>query len=194
MKKLRKARRQIMVFRWAFPSETFYFAILFAACILSIWILIGRVAFETYSTWDDEGYFILILSHFLKVGGLYVKTYSQYGPFFTLMESSLHRLFDLPVDLDGGRILTASYILGGALLLSFFVGHLTRRLALALPCFVLSVMITAPILDEPGHPTRTNCGSSEHCPVFVVACGHKLRDSELRRVGSLGSCAIAHQN
>jgi hypothetical protein len=126
--------------------------LLFGCCILCVWVLLNRFAFDTYSYWDDEGYFILLLAHFLKAGGLYVKTFSQYGPFFTLAESLLHRLFNLPVDLDGGRILTVIYILSSAILLSIFVGRLTRKLALSLPCFVLSVMITAPIVAEPGHP------------------------------------------
>jgi hypothetical protein len=137
---------------WEISVRGLRLALLFAACVFCVWILIDRVAFNGFSLWDDEGYFLLILKHFSMAGGLYVKTDSQFGPFFTLAESSLHRLLHVPVDLDGGRILTVIYILCSALLLSIFVGRLTRRLLVALSCFVLSVMITAPILAEPGHP------------------------------------------
>lgn len=152
MNELREPKTPPAVSRWEASGRTICIVLSSIACIFCIWILIGRVAFNGFSYWDDEGYFILLLRQFLHRGGLYVNTFSQYGPLFTLVESSLHRLFHIPVDLDGARILTVSYILGSAVLLSAFVGRLTRRLSLSLSCFVLSVIITAPILKEPGHP------------------------------------------
>ncbi|HEX4230716.1 MAG TPA: hypothetical protein VHZ07_18715 [Bryobacteraceae bacterium] len=147
-----KAQAQPRSSGWKNSSTALGLTLLFAVCIFCAWVLIEKVAFDRYSTWDDEGYFVLIVRQFLKNGGLYVKTFSQYGPFYTLAESSLHRLFGLPVDLDGGRILTVGYILGSATLLSVFVGRLTRELTLGLACFTLTVISAAPMLEEPGHP------------------------------------------
>ncbi len=34
-----------------------------------------------FSAWDDEGYMLVSLTHYLSEGQLYTKTFSQYGPF-----------------------------------------------------------------------------------------------------------------
>ena len=165
-------------------------ASLAAVAIICVWTLIDRIAFDQFSFWDDEGYFILILRHFLKAGGLYVKTYSQYGPFYLLTESSLHRLFGLPVDLDGGRILSVSYILGAAVLLSVFVGRLTRRMAVALLTFILTILITSPMLREPGHPHGIIVSLIALALCLSLLVGTRCEKTSFTLLGAIGGALV----
>ena len=62
--------------------------------------------FQGFRHWDDEGYMIISLLHYVKHGGLYTTTFSEYGPFYFFFQQTLHTLFHLPISHDGGRILT----------------------------------------------------------------------------------------
>jgi hypothetical protein len=50
---------------------------------------------------------LLSLQHYLQEGGLYVRTYSQYGPFYFFAQHFLHSLLNLPVTHDAGRLVNA---------------------------------------------------------------------------------------
>jgi len=46
--------------------------------------------FSTFMVYDDEGYVLFSLKTFAEGGGLYERVYSQYGPFFFLLNQGLH--------------------------------------------------------------------------------------------------------
>ena len=59
-----------------------------------------------FQPYDDEGYFLISLDHYLHNGRLYDQTYSQYGPFYFYIQAAFFRLLQLPVSHDSGRLVT----------------------------------------------------------------------------------------
>src|SRR5271166_7051153 len=49
-----------------------------------------------FSFWDDEGYMLLSLAHYVKDGHLYTQTYSQYGPFYFYAQGIFFQMLHLP--------------------------------------------------------------------------------------------------
>jgi hypothetical protein len=119
---------------------------------LAIWAVIQRAVFATYHPYDDEGYMLISLWHFVKVGGLYTKTFSQYGPFYFLLQPFLHGLLHLPINNDGDRLLTLFYILVSCGALAAFTARVTHRAIIGIVCFIGTLPQAIVLLQEPGHP------------------------------------------
>ena len=127
-------------------------ALALTSTVFSVWIAISRIAFGTHSEYDDQGYMLLSSSHFMHEGGLYTRTFSQYGPFYFLVQPFLHQVFGIPVSVDGSLALTTIYLLSSCFLLALFVLHLSRNWLWACVCFVGAVPISFVIIQESGHP------------------------------------------
>ena len=107
-----------------------------------------------FSWWDDEGYMLLSLSHYVSEGGLYTQTFSQYGPFYFYAQGVFFQLFQLPVTHEMGRLVTLFYWVTSSVLAAVFVYRLSRSIYLACSAG-LSVMIAGVVLtNEPGHPQQ----------------------------------------
>jgi hypothetical protein len=119
---------------------------------IAIWAVIQRAVFATYHPYDDEGYMLISLWHFVKEGGLYTKTFSQYGPFYFLLQPFLHGLLHLPINNDGDRLLTLFYILVSCGALAIFTARMTGRTLLGIACFIGTLPQAIVLLQEPGHP------------------------------------------
>jgi hypothetical protein len=59
-----------------------------------------------FCRYDDEGYFLLMVKHYLDGGHLYTEVISQYGPFYTFAQTTFFRLLQLAVTHDAGRHLS----------------------------------------------------------------------------------------
>ncbi len=85
-----------MILRAVTPVVAFVVALLF-----------GRYWLTTsLPSYDDDGYFLLMIKHYLGGEHLYTEVFSQYGPFYTFAQKIMFRLLGLPVTHDGGRMVT----------------------------------------------------------------------------------------
>lgn len=117
----------------------------------AVWI-VSRRAFWDFHSYDDEGYMLTSLIEFVRRGGLYTSTFSQYGPFFFFAQQMLHSVLHLPLTEDGARALTLlEWLLAGGLF-SAFVYRTTRQLLLCSVAFLSALMMMQTLVWEPGHP------------------------------------------
>jgi hypothetical protein len=110
--------------------------------------------FTSFKPYDDEGYLLLSLTHYLREGGLYTKTFSQYGPFYFYAQQVLHALLGLPVTHDGGRILTLIFWCVSSLLGGVFVYRISRSLPLGSAAVLACVLLGRVLSNEPNHPQQ----------------------------------------
>ena len=107
-----------------------------------------------FSWWDDEGYMLVSLAHYIDEGHLYTKTLSQYGPFYFFVQKLVFQIFQLPVTHEMGRLVTLVYWMSSSVLAAVFVSGLGNSIFLACSAG-LSVMLAAVVVtNEPGHPQQ----------------------------------------
>jgi hypothetical protein len=107
-----------------------------------------------FAFWDDEGYMLVSLAHYINEGHLYTQTFSQYGPFYFYAQGIFFQLLHLPVTHDMGRLVTLAYWVASSLLATFFVFRFSKSTFLACAAG-LSVMLVGIVLTvEPGHPQQ----------------------------------------
>src|SRR4051812_29450975 len=114
-------------------------------------IAAGGLLFSTFMIYDDEGYVLYSLQTFVNGGGLYERVYSQYGPFFYLLNQILH-FAGWQFTNASGRVLTFICWLGAAGFSSAIVWRLTRSAAAT--AFTLGGVFLHlwPMTSEPSHP------------------------------------------
>ncbi len=126
-------------------SESVVLAGAFALCKL----------FTMFMPYDDEGYLLLSLKHYLSEGRLYTDTYAQYGPFYYFAQGIFFQVFHVPVSHDGGRLVTLVYWLGAGLLAGLFIEKLSNSLLLGCTAALACIMVGGVALaNEPGHPQQ----------------------------------------
>jgi hypothetical protein len=114
----------------------------------------GRTLAMIFRPYDDEGYMLLSLVHYFREGGLYTKTYSQYGPFYFWAQALCFRLLRLPVTHDAGRLVTLIYWMLSGFLGGQFVYRLTNNTMLASVGLLACIVQGAVLANEPGHPQQ----------------------------------------
>ena len=65
--------------------------------------------FSTFASYDDEGYVMQSLSHYMGGAPLYDETYSQYGPAFFQVQKLIHDVFEAPPSHDFERFKTLAF-------------------------------------------------------------------------------------
>ena len=107
-----------------------------------------------FADYDDEGYMLVSLGHYINNGHLYTQTFSQYGPFYFYSQGIFFQLLHLPVTHDMGRLVTLVYWVASSLLGAVLVYRLSRSTSLACAAG-LCVMLAGSVLTyEPGHPQQ----------------------------------------
>ncbi|MGC2525167.1 MAG: hypothetical protein WA417_21410, partial [Stellaceae bacterium] len=119
--------------------------------------VVGALAAATrlltrFSFWDDEGYVLISLAHYVKEGHLYTQTFSQYGPFYFYAQGLFFQLLHLPVTHDSGRLVTLVYWTASSLLAAVFGYRLSRSVFLACACGLCIMLAGLELTNEPGHP------------------------------------------
>ena len=119
--------------------------------------VVGALAAATrlltrFSFWDDEGYVLISLAHYVKEGHLYTQTFSQYGPFYFYAQGVFFQLLHLPVTHDSGRLVTLVYWTASSLLAAVFGYRLSRSVFLACACGLCIMLAGLELTNEPGHP------------------------------------------
>jgi hypothetical protein len=115
-------------------------------------------SFTGFSNWDDEGYVMVGLRSFLQGKVLYDDVYSQYGPFYYLVEASLYSALHIPVTHDSVRAIAGFLWLLSAVLCSWSVYRLTRSWILAGLGFTGAIKLLSFFTLSPGHPEEVCIG------------------------------------
>jgi hypothetical protein len=129
-------------------------AVIPAAALLAVALYARYALAITYHPYDDEGYVLLTLDHYLKGGGLYTDVFSQYGPFFFYFQEALFRLLHLPVSHDAGRLVALICWLSSAACGGYFVAKVSNSSLLAAAAILACGIIGSPLAAEPGHPQQ----------------------------------------
>jgi hypothetical protein len=114
----------------------------------------AAVLLTRFSYWDDEGYILISLAHYINEGHLYTQTFSQYGPFYFYVQGIFFQLLHLPVTHDAGRLVTLVYWLASGLLATVFVYRFSKSTFLACAAGLCVVLAGRALADEPGHPQQ----------------------------------------
>jgi hypothetical protein len=109
-------------------------------------------SFTGFSSWDDEGYFMLGLRSFLQGKPLYDDVYFQYGPFYYLVQASLYTVLHMPVTHDAVRAIMSLFWLLSAILCSWSVYRSTRSWILTALGFTAAIKLLEFFTQSPGHP------------------------------------------
>jgi hypothetical protein len=112
----------------------------------STWIPVGLVPF------DDEGYLMVSVKSVLAGQPLYDEVYSQYGPFYYVVQAVVHGFFALPVTHDVTRQLLLVDWLAAAVLTAWVVLRLTRSGGWAIVTFLAVADSLYGFRVAPGHP------------------------------------------
>src|SRR5690242_6884778 len=96
-----------------------------ATAVLAGVFALSRIL-ASFAAYDDEGYMLLSLRHYLTEGHLYTLTFSQYGPAYFLAQSLFFRLLHFPVNHDGGRVVTLIYWLVSSVVAGVFIARVTK--------------------------------------------------------------------
>jgi hypothetical protein len=134
-------------------------SVLFEALVAAAVVLIGvlyakHMLAATFRPHDDEGYMLLSLQRYLRLGGLYKDTFSEYGPFYFYAQEAWFRLLHLPVTHDAGRLVALIDWTLAALLAGAFVYRISKNILIASAASLASTLLSAVLADEPGHPQQ----------------------------------------
>jgi hypothetical protein len=123
-----------------------------AAVILGPLILFCySLMFAHFKDYDDEGYMLLSVKHFLNGWPLYDEIVTFYGPAYYLFSQTAFAF--LKLDHDHMRLLTVALWVATAGLAGLCVLGLTHRASLAVLACILTVFhLRYGITSEPGHP------------------------------------------
>ena len=107
-----------------------------------------------FRAYDDEGYMLISLAHYLSRGHLYTETFSQYGPFYFYAQDACFRLLGLPVTHDAGRFVTLLYWMAAGFLGAWCVHKISNSLLLAAAAGLACIRVGTALANEPGHPQQ----------------------------------------
>lgn len=157
--------------------------------------LTGAMALATrlltwFGVWDDEGYVLVTLSHYMSHGHLYTQTFTQYGPFFFYAQALFFQLFHLPLTHDMGRLVTLIYWVASSVLAAVFISRATKSLFLASAAGFCVMLAGLVLTNEPGHPQQVLL-----VLYMIAAClsqfPHLTKSSYLLRLVLLGCIGAA---
>jgi hypothetical protein len=124
-----------------------------AVLVLGVFFAIYRLT-TLFRTYDDEGYILLSLAHYIEHGHLYTETFSQYGPFYFYAQGIFFQLLHIPLTHDTGRLVTLIYWLTSALLAAQLIYKLSKSILLGCAAGLGCVIVASVVANEPGHPQQ----------------------------------------
>lgn len=149
-----------------------------------------RILSMTYRDYDDEGYMLLSLLHYFRDGGLYTKTYSQYGPFYFWAQTAWFRLLHLPVTHDAGRLVTLIYWILSGFFSGQFVYRLTNNILLASVGALACIIEVIALADEPGHPQQVVLLLLMMAAWFSIWRGSRAGSARLFFLGTIAAALL----
>lgn len=153
-------------------------SIAISACLVALRIgyyLLG-VGFHDY---DDEGYMLISLKHYIEGGHLYTQVFSEYGPVFFYVESWLFHLFHHGVTHDAGRHITLLLWFLSSVAAAAFLYRISRSVLIASATGLVMMLLASSMSGEPNHPQHlaltvlmlTCCASLLKTPAQFVVLG-----------------------
>lgn len=121
-------------------------------------------AFVSLADYDDEGYMMWTLKHFLDGQALYDQVATVYGPFYYLYEWCALTLTGAPLASDSLRLVSDFFWVAAALLAFVLAYRATSSLTLAVAVHLLTLRAMAAIGEAPVHP-------QEACIFLLLALG-----------------------
>lgn len=113
--------------------------------------------FTGFNGYDDEGYVLISLRHYVAGGALYDQVYSHYGPAFYELIGSAVPLLGLEITHAGGRAFTAGVWLATSVLCGVASYRLSRNVPVALCAQLLVFLSLESLRNEPMHPGGLLC-------------------------------------
>jgi hypothetical protein len=108
--------------------------------------------FAAFQEYDDEGYLLISLRDYARGGPLYDEVYSQYGPAYFQLLTSIFRAGRLAFVHTHGRAMALALVIATAIVCAVASWRLARSLLIALVSELLIVQALLPSRDEPLHP------------------------------------------
>jgi hypothetical protein len=129
-------------------------AVIALAAVLAGILYARHILGTIYRPYDDEGYLLLAIDHYLRGGHLFTDVFSQYGPFYFYALGALFGLLHLPVNHDAGRLVTLLCWQLSAWSGGYFVYKVTRDIVLAAAAALACTQLGSALASEPGHPQQ----------------------------------------
>lgn len=153
-------------------------------------VLFARYRLATsFASYDDEGYCLLSLSHYMRHGGLYISTYSQYGSFYFYAQDLLFHALHLSVTHDSGRFITLLYWVASALLAGGVVRKLSGSGLLGAAAVISFGLVGEVLANEPGHPQQIVLFLFTFASCLSLPLGYGVAVSTLA-LGAIGAALI----
>ena len=108
--------------------------------------------FSHFSVYDDEGWMMIVLRHFLDGGVMYDRIPNVYGPFYYLVYSLIYGPLGVPLTTDAVRFVTMGHWIGSVALCCLCVWLLTRQASLVALTFLGVLFHLTALRQEPVHP------------------------------------------
>ena len=109
-------------------------------------------AFNRFTLYDDEGFYLLQLRLAAERRGPFAHIWSQYGPTYNLFVSVVSWTTRIPLDHDGGRIITLIFWAAASVVTGIFVLRATRSSILGTATVVIGFLWLGAVTDEPNQP------------------------------------------
>jgi hypothetical protein len=103
---------------------------------------------------DDEGYLLLTMKHYFAGEHLYTEVFTQYGPFYFLVQKAIFGLLHLPLTYDTGRLVFLGYWVLASLLGGIFVYRVSKNVTLASAAALAVMWLERVMAYEPNHPEQ----------------------------------------
>jgi hypothetical protein len=120
-----------------------YATFVIAAVLIAYW-----KTYTSFQAYDDEGYVLLSLREFLRLGGLYTHVYSQYGPLPYELWGAVYSVFGSHVTPDNARVIVIVVWLLSALLVGAAAERVTGSLITGLIATVAAFAALGAIVNE----------------------------------------------
>jgi hypothetical protein len=127
--------------------------------------------FTDFSWFDDEGYVLLGIRALQQGSRLYDQIYTQYGPFYFLVQSAIYTALRAEVTHDAGRFIVIGFWLLTAILCAWCLFRLTRSWLLCAAGFFASIKILFFFTGSPGHPEELCIALVAAIAVTACYCG-----------------------
>jgi hypothetical protein len=108
--------------------------------------------FSHFSVYDDEGWMMIVLRHFLDGGVMYDRIPNVYGPFYYLAYGFLYGPLGVPLTTDAVRFVTMGHWIGSIALCCACVWLLTRQTSMVALTFLGVLFHLTALRSEPAHP------------------------------------------
>jgi hypothetical protein len=103
---------------------------------------------------DDEGYMLLTQKHYFGGEHLYTQVFTQYGPFYFLIQKAIFGWLHLPVSYDAGRLVFYGYWVLASLLGGLFIYRVSKSVTLASAAALTVMFLGREMAFEPNHPDQ----------------------------------------